>query len=300
MARPGRREVLRAAVAAAGAPLLVGVAAALGRDKDKKERKMTTPPRMPVLFVGHGSPMNAIEDNPWSRGFRALGKSLPRPRAIVAISAHWYVEGTFTTSNERPETIHDFGGFPDALYRLQYPAPGDPALAARVAALVGPRAATSAEWGLDHGTWSVLLHLRPEADVPVVQLSLDGRLPPADHLALGRSLAPLRDEGVLVLASGNVTHNLRHAFGALRSGDTRTPEWARTFDAGIARALAQHDTGHLVSALASDEGRLSHPTPDHYLPLLYAAGASGGDGPVSFPLEGFDLGSLSMRAVRLG
>ena len=176
--------------------------------------------RMPVLFVGHGSPMNAIEDNRWSRGFRSLGALLPRPRAIMSVSAHWYVEGTFTTASAHPETIHDFGGFPEALYRIQYPAPGDPALALRAASLAGAGRATTTEgWGLDHGTWSVLLHLWPAADVPVVQLSIDGRLPPDRHLAIGRALAPLRDEGVLILGSGNVTHNLRQAFSAMRSGD---------------------------------------------------------------------------------
>ncbi len=259
------------------------------------------PSRMPVLFVGHGSPMNAIEDNRWSRAFRELARGLPRPRAILAISAHWYVEGTFTTGAEQPETIHDFGGFPDDLYRVQYPAPGDPALAARVVRLVGERrASVSAEWGLDHGTWSVLVHLRPVADVPVVQLSIDGRLEPAEHLAIGRALAPLRDEGVLVLGSGNLVHNLRHAFGALHRGETATPGWASEFDLAIARALERHDADHLVGALASDAGRLSHPTPDHYLPILYAAGASAPGDAVRFPIEGFDMASLSMRSVVFG
>lgn len=258
-------------------------------------------PRMPVLFVGHGSPMNAIEDNAWSRGFRDLALALPRPRAILAVSAHWYVEGTFTTANARPETIHDFGGFPEALYRIEYPAPGDPALARRVVDLVGERRASpSAEWGLDHGTWSVLVHLRPAADVPVVQLSIDGRLPPAEHLAIGRTLAPLRDEGVLVMGSGNVVHNLRHAFSAGRRGDAKTPGWARAFDEEIARGLSRHDGDALVGALASEAGRLSHPTPDHYLPLLYVAGASGAEDPVRFPITGFDMSSLSMRAAILG
>lgn len=257
--------------------------------------------RMPVLFVGHGSPMNAIEDNAWSRGFRDLALAVPRPRAILAVSAHWYVEGTFTTGNERPETLHDFGGFPEELYRVQYPAPGDPDLARRVVQLVGERrASVSAEWGLDHGTWSVLVHLCPAADVPVVQLSIDARLAPAEHLAIGRALAPLRDEGVLVLGSGNLVHNLRHAFGAWQRGETRTPEWAQEFDLGLARALERHDPDHLVRALASDVGRLSHPTPDHYLPLLYAAGASTQDDPVRFPIEGFDMASLSMRSVVFG
>jgi 4,5-DOPA dioxygenase extradiol len=256
--------------------------------------------RMPVLFVGHGNPMNAIEDNVWTRAFRALAGALPTPRAILAVSAHWYVEGTFTTAGEAPETIHDFGGFPDALYRVQYPAPGDPALARRVVSLVGERASTSAEWGIDHGTWSVLVHLRPAADVPVVQLSIDGRLPPAEHLAMGRALAPLRDEGVLVLGSGNVVHNLRHAFGAWQRGETKTPGWARSFDAEVARALAAHDDDALVRALESEEGRLAAPTPDHYLPLLYAAGASAHGEPVRFPIEGFDMASLSMRSAILG
>ena len=257
--------------------------------------------RMPVLFVGHGSPMNAIEDNAWSRGFRDLARLLPRPKAILAISAHWYVAGTFTTANERPETIHDFGGFPEELFRIQYPAPGSADLARRAVALVGEkRASTRTDWGLDHGTWSVLLHLLPAADVPVVQLSIDGRLPPAEHLAIGQALVPLRDEGVLVLGSGNITHNLGHAFAAWRRGDHATPDWARSFDEGIAKALAGHDLEHLAGALDGEAGRRAHPTPDHYLPLLYAAGASGPEDPVRFPITGFDMGSLSMRSVILG
>jgi 4,5-DOPA dioxygenase extradiol len=257
--------------------------------------------RLPALFVGHGNPMNAIEENVWARRFQELAKDLPRPRAIVSVSAHWFVEGSFTTGDERPETIHDFGGFPDALYQIQYPAPGDPALAERVAELVGPRVRTvSGEWGLDHGTWTVLVHLRPAADVPVVQLSIDARLAPAEHLAIGRALAPLREEGVLVMGSGNVVHNLAHAFRSWRTGDERTPEWAHEFDRGIARALESRDEDHLVSVLGTAAGRVAHPTPDHYLPLLYVAGASAVDEPVRFPIEGFDMASLSMRSVRFG
>jgi 4,5-DOPA dioxygenase extradiol len=255
---------------------------------------------MPVLFVGHGSPMNAIEDNAWSRGFRDLARALPTPKAILAISAHWYVAGTFATSNEKPETLHDFYGFPDALSRVEYPAPGDPELARRVVRLVGERASPSTAWGLDHGTWSVLVHLRPTADVPVVQLSIDGRLPPAEHLAIGRALSPLRDEGVLVMGSGNVVHNLRHAFTAWNRGDAGTPDWALEFDGAIARALETHDTEALTRALESDAGRLSHPTPDHFLPLLYTAGVSDPEDPVRFPIEGFDMSSLSMRSVIFG
>src|SRR6185503_382808 len=160
--------------------------------------------RMPVLFIGHGSPMNAIEDNTWSRGFRALGALLPRPKAILSISAHWYRPGTFLTGNAHPQTIHDFGGFPDELFQMQYPAPGDSALANRVVRLLGAeRVGVRDDWGLDHGTWSVLHHLRPAADVPVVQLSLDTQLPPSAHVDIARALAPLRDEGVLIMGSGN-------------------------------------------------------------------------------------------------
>ncbi len=256
---------------------------------------------MPVLFVGHGSPMNVVEDNPWSRGFRALGGLVPRPRAILAVSAHWYADGSFVTANERPETIHDFGGFPEELYRVQYPAPGDPALARRVVALAGEgRASLATDWGLDHGTWSVLVHMLPAADVPVVQLSVDARLPPEGHLALGRALSPLRDEGVLILASGNLTHDLRHAFRSMSAGVTATPDWARRFDEAAAAALERHDQAWLAGALRTEDGRRSHPTPDHWLPLLYAAGAAAPGEPVRFPVTGFDLSSLSMRAAIIG
>jgi 4,5-DOPA dioxygenase extradiol len=253
--------------------------------------------RMPVLFVGHGSPMNAIEDNAWSRGFAELAALVPPPQAILAVSAHWFVPGTFTTGNESPGTIHDFGGFPEPLYEIAYPAPGSPALALRAAELLGARASVSLDWGLDHGTWSVLHHLRPAADVPVVQLSVDRRLPPEEHLALGRALAPLREEGVLVMGSGNITHNLGDAFASVRRGETATPEWAERFDREIAAALVAHDDGFLVSGPETQAGRLSHPTLDHYLPLLYAAGAADEREGAGFPITGFDLASLSMRSV---
>lgn len=256
--------------------------------------------RMPSLFVGHGSPMNAILDNSWSRSFRELAGSLPRPRAILAISAHWYVRGTFVTSQTNPPTIHDFGGFPDELFAQQYPAPGSPELASRVGALLGDRGGPRADWGLDHGTWTVLRYLYPDADVPVVQLSIDGTLPAAEHFELGRRLAPLRDEGVLVFGSGNVTHNLRHAMGAMHSGDTSTPEWAARFDADVKAASEQRDGTALARFLTTDDGRMSHPSPDHYLPLLYVVGASHGDDTVTHPIHGFDLGSLSMRTTRFG
>lgn len=258
--------------------------------------------RMPALFVGHGSPMNAMEDNRWSRAFRALGGSLPRPKAILSVSAHWYVDRTFVTNAPSPETIHDFGGFPPALFEIVYPAPGSPALAERARSLLGAnRVIPTDRWGLDHGTWSVLLHMFPEADVPVIQLSIDARLTPAEHYELARPLASLRDEGVLLLGSGNVTHNLGFAFRQRTRGDDSTPDWALRFDEEVKRACQNHDDAALTGRLpASADGRKSHPTPDHYLPLVYVAATAEPDDPVRFPIEGFDWGSLSMRSVLFG
>jgi 4,5-DOPA dioxygenase extradiol len=253
---------------------------------------------VPVLFVGHGSPMNAVEDNVFSRGHAALASLIPRPRAILAVSAHWESDGTFTTLDDPPPTIHDFGGFPAELYAMRYPAPGDAELARRAARLTGGSAADGR--GLDHGTWSVLHRMYPAADVPVVQLSLDVRASAPEHLALGRALAPLRDEGVLILGSGNLTHDLRDAFSRARRGDTSIPDWAARFDALVARALEAGDEAWLVHALGTEDGRRAHPTAEHWLPILYAFGASLGKGTVRFPLTGFDLGSLSMRCVLFG
>lgn len=261
----------------------------------------SVPQRQPVVFVGHGSPMNAIEDNRWSRGFRELGQSLPKPRAVLSVSAHWFVPGSFVTDNATPETIHDFGGFPQALFDVHYPAPGQPQLAARVRdLLVSHSASLRSDWGLDHGTWSVLVHLLPDADVPVLQLSIDARLPPAQHIEIGTALAPLRDEGVLILGSGNITHNLRDAFNNMRAGRTATATWAADFDRGVADALGNRDGKYLAAALETANGRNAHPSPDHYLPLLYTFGASRPEDALHFPTEGFDLGSLSMRSVRFG
>jgi 4,5-DOPA dioxygenase extradiol len=242
--------------------------------------------------------MNALEDNVWSRAHASLAALVPRPRAILAVSAHWESEGAFTTLDDPPATIHDFGGFPPALYEMRYPAPGGPALARRAARLVGGAAADGR--GLDHGTWAVLHRMFPAADVPVVQLSLDIRLDPAGHVAAGRALLPLREEGVLVLASGNLTHDLSDAFARLRRGDPQTPAWASDFDLAAARALAGRDARWLEEALATDGGRRAHPTAEHWLPILYAFGASDASDAVSFPVTGFDLGSLSMRCVLLG
>lgn len=252
---------------------------------------------MPVLFLGHGSPLNAIEDNTWSRAFKRVGRELPTPRAILCISAHWYGEGTRVTATDPPPTIHDFSGFPESLERMTYPARGNVELAERVTKLL-PLARLASDWGLDHGAWSVLCHLRPAADCPVIQLSIDASLSGAEHLALGRALAPLRSEGVLLLGSGNLVHNLRDAFGRMRRGDRQTPEWAQSFDADAEKALVQHDGAWLARAHQEARGRTAHPSPDHYLPLLYAAGAADASDQVTFPITGFEAGSLSMRAVR--
>lgn len=245
--------------------------------------------------------MNAVEDNAWSRAFRALGESLPKPRAIVSVSAHWLTRGTFVTANDHPKTIHDFGGFPKELFQVEYPARGHFDLANRISQLIdrGPEA-LSTEWGLDHGTWSVLVHTHPEANIPVVQVSIDFQAPLETHRNVGRSLASLRDMGVLILASGNITHNLRAADWNASPSEFSTARWAQAFDRDIASALVQHDHRFLHEGLLSDEGRNSHPTIDHYLPLLYAAGASSPEDSVSFPITGFDMGNLSMRAVRFG
>lgn len=268
---------------------------------------MTSPPReqeltrnrlFPVLFVGHGSPMNVIEDNPWSRGFASLSALLPsRPRAILVVSAHWFVSGTFLTGDLRPRTIHDFSGFPPELYAIDYPAPGDVDLAQRVRRLLGEERATlSTAWGFDHGNWGVLRGMFPEATVPVIQLSLDRRLSPREHLELARSLRPLREEGVLILGSGNLVHNLRDAIQRFRARSPLTPAWALRFDQDAARAAQDRDARALTTLLTTDDGRAAHPSPDHYLPLLYAFGASDDGDRLTFPIEGFDLGSVSMRS----
>lgn len=259
--------------------------------------------RMPVVFVGHGSPMNAIEDNAFSRGFADLATRIPAPKAILAISAHWFVPGTYLTGNAEPRTIHDFGGFPRPLYEVQYPAPGSPDLAKQVHALIGKGASDglSDTWGLDHGTWSVLCHMYPEANIPVVQLSIHSRHSAQQHIELSRTLAPLRDEGVLILASGNIVHNLRDAVLRMQQGNTETPPWASRFDRDVSVALQQRDTKKLAALWPdTDDGRMAHPSPDHFFPLLFAYGASLDNDKVTFTSETFDYGSLSMRNVIFG
>jgi 4,5-DOPA dioxygenase extradiol len=255
---------------------------------------------MPILFFGHGNPMNAIARNAYTERWSELGCALPRPKAILAISAHWYVDYTAVTAMPAPRTIHDFGGFPRELYEVRYPAPGDRTLAERVCDLLAPVTPVVLDdrWGLDHGTWSVLCHVYPKADVPIVQLSIDETQPPQFHYELGKRLAPLRDEGVLVIGSGNVVHNL-HAYAWGRH--TPAPfDWALRFERRVRELLLAADDAPLVDyeSLGRD-ALLSAPTPDHYLPLVYLLGLRRESDEVAFPVEGVDGGSISMLSISL-
>ena len=253
---------------------------------------------MPVVFFGHGSPMNTLDRNQYTESWRRLGASIPRPRAILCVSAHWYTEGTAVTAMGNPRTIHDFYGFPQALFDVQYPAPGEPRLASRVRELLAPTdVGLDQSWGLDHGTWSVLKHAYPDADVPVVQLSIDGTKPPPFHYEIGKRLAPLREEGVLVVGSGNVVHNLR----LMKRGGGAPFDWAVRFNEKVRRALAARDHRALVDFdRLGEDARLAVPTPEHYLPLLYIAGLQREDEPMSFAVDGYDLGSISMLTAVAG
>ena len=255
---------------------------------------------MPVIFFGHGNPMNAVLRNPYTEAWRAIGAGVPRPKAILSVSAHWYLPGTAVTAMPAPRTIHDFGGFPRELYEIEYPAPGSPALADRVQELLAPgNVRLDGQWGLDHGTWSVLHHVFPKANVPVVQLSIDETLPAEEHFNLGKKLAPLRDEGVLVIGSGDIVHTL-HAY-SWGEHSPQAYDWAARFEKKVKELLLAGDDGPLIryETLGRD-ALLSIPTPDHYLPLLYVIGLRREGDRVTFPVEGIDGGSVSMLAVRSG
>jgi 4,5-DOPA dioxygenase extradiol len=255
---------------------------------------------MPVLFVGHGNPMNAIEETSFVAAWREEAARIPRPEAILCISAHWETEGTFVTSMAQPKTIHDFYGFPDDLYRVQYPAPGSPELAGRVRELVRSsevRLDDGYSWGLDHGTWAVLCRMYPEADIPVVQLSLDRGLDPGSHYELGAELLPLRREGVLIVGSGNLVHNLR----LLDWGAKGPYPWADEFDRLATDLILAGKHDSLVDYRNLGEAaRLSIPTNEHYLPFLYALALQQPGEEISFFAEGLVYGSISMRSLRIG
>jgi 4,5-DOPA dioxygenase extradiol len=271
---------------------------------------------MPTIFFGHGNPMNALSKNSYTEGWARIGKSIPSPRAVVAVSAHWYIPACAVTANSAPRTIHDFGGFPKELYEVNYPAPGSPELARRVRDLLQtpPKAVTTPPavpplspvsvrldetWGLDHGTWSVLTHVFPNADIPVVQLGIDEMQPPIFHYEMGKRLAALREEGVLVIGSGNVVHNL-HSYAWGVEG-VPAFDWAVRFEQRVKDLLLKGDDAQVVvyDRLGPD-AMLSVPTPEHYLPLLYVLGLRKKNERISFPVQGVDGGSVSMLTVQIG
>lgn len=256
---------------------------------------------MPVIFFGHGSPMNALADNSFTRKWAEIGKTVPRPKAVLCVSAHWYVPFTAVTAMDKPPTIHDFGGFPRELSEFQYPAPGDFELAARVRNLLAPvPVELNANWGLDHGTWSVLCHVFPDADVPVVQLSIDKTKPPEFHYELAKKLAPLRDEGVLIIGNGNIVHNLR--FFSPEANSDSPFDWAKRFDDFVRELITSGNHQLLIDYQSPGaDARLCAPTPEHYLPLLYVLGLQTESDKISFPIDGFDGGgSVSMLSVQIG
>jgi 4,5-DOPA dioxygenase extradiol len=265
-----------------------------------ENRKVETPRLSPAIFFGHGNPMNAVTENIYTQAWRRLGTEIPKPKAILSISAHWFVPGTGVTISSSPRTIHDFGGFPRELYRIQYPAPGDPELARRVQGMIAPLPVTlDNSWGLDHGTWSVLRHVYPQADVPVVQLSIDETQPAAFHFEVGRKLAPLRAENILIVGSGNIVHNL-HAY-AWGQHMLDPYDWAVYFENEAKQMMLAGEFMPLIDyEKRGPNALLSIPTPDHYLPLLYVIATSQRGEKISFPVEGVDGGSISMLCVKVG
>lgn len=253
--------------------------------------------KMPALFIGHGSPMNTLENNNFTREWQRLGKALSRPRGLLVVSAHWYIGATAVTAMPNPRTIHDFYGFPQALFDFDYPAPGLPELAEEVAEVAKPHwvGADHDQWGLDHGTWSVLAHLFPDADVPVVQLSINSLKDMDYHLDLGAKLAPLRDQGIMIVSSGNVVHNLREI-------DWKNPDggeaWAQRFD-DAAEAIMHESPSNLLKLGEHADYARAVPTPDHYIPLLYTAGLAGDEGAQTL-IKGYSMGSLSMTCYGVG
>jgi 4,5-DOPA dioxygenase extradiol len=256
------------------------------------------PTVFPAAFIGHGSPMNALERNRYTAAWQTFGQSVPRPRAILVISAHWYINATAVTAMARPRTIHDFYGFPQELFDVQYPAPGLPELADEIAETVKPTwvGADRDSWGIDHGTWSVLVHAFPDASIPVVQLSINAEKPLEEHFELGARLAELRSRGVLIVGSGNIVHNLRAMSGKLPDSGF---DWATRFDDAAANLLTS-DPARIVQLREHRDFAAAVPTPDHFIPMLYLAGlSSAADSPADVLVDGYTYGSLSMTSYTL-
>lgn len=258
--------------------------------------------RMPVLFVGHGSPMNAIEENEFVEGWRNLGKTIPRPKAILCVSAHWETKGTYVTAVQKPRTIHDFGGFPKALYEVQYPASGSPELAHETKSTVTKTGiGLDEKWGLDHGAWSVIRRIYPEADVPVIEMSLDYSQGPQYHYELAKELAALRNKGVLIIGSGNMVHNLRMVAWDKMNDPEYGFDWAIQANDTFKRLIQSGNHKDLINyAALGREVQLAVPTPDHYLPLLYALALKEENEAVSFFNDKPVMGSLTMTSLRIG
>ena len=302
MTSPRRRRIL-AALASTCTPLFGSVS--VGASSLPALKALPKTPRMPVVFVGHGSPRNVITENPWRPQWEALGRKFgseyPQPAVILCVSAHWLTQGWWITGQAKPKTIHDFGGFPAVMYEQQYPAPGHPQVAQTIAGLAGSRSLEldTTEWGFDHGNWSVMKSMFPRADLPVLQLSMDYSRPPQEHLELARELKVLRDHGVLIIGSGNVVHNLR----ASQRGapPDQAYDWAHAFDAWAKPLMEKGDGKTLATFLSMGQlARLAHPSHDHMLPLLHALGAVTPGERVRQFGEGFQSGSISMRSAIWG
>lgn len=257
--------------------------------------------KMPAIFIGHGSPMNALANNDFTKHLEVLGQTLPIPKKILMISAHWMTKGVELQASPNPKMIYDFYGFPEALYKINYPAPGDVSLAEKVKTELSIyQAELDHEWGFDHGNWSVLHHMYPKANIPVVQLSLNQNfMNLRDHLTLAKQLNKLRSEGVLIIGSGNIVHNLRQIS---RSETAPVVEWAHEFDELIKKSILENNLEQLLAEDPSkhSQWKMAHPSIEHYLPLLYVLGAADPNEKIIFPYEAFELGSLSMRSVLVG
>lgn len=268
----------------------------------KEALKGESTQRQPLIFIGHGDPMNALRDNAFSRSLNLLGEDLVaanKPSAVLCVSAHWLTRGTFVNNAEKPPTIHDFGGFPQELFDMEYPAPGSPEFAAQTSGLVTGSELTT-DWGLDHGAWTVLHHVFPKADIPVYQMSIDYYKPMSYHFDLSAQLSALREKGVLIVGSGNVVHNLQMSFQRMSEGNSAPYDWAVEFDTWVKDRIQDCNWKELANYDKQQSGRLSVPTPDHYAPLMYVMGQAGKEEPIETLYESVEYGGISMRTFRIG